>query len=325
MTIFSDTTTHVDSYPRDRLDRYYGICEEFKTMTYQEDLTSYKCTDYLSFTKVASLVRNTSAEVTLEPIDAECRVRMVEWCFQVIDFAELNRETVNIAMSILDRYLSSSSPDVEKVILSRQMYQLASMTALFLAIKMNEKTVVNASLFAELSRGSYTAADIINMESSLLATLQWRLNAPTSHSFLRYLVNLVSNDDKSHFAMESSFLELCVFQLDLSVGDYFFCTKKPSTVAMASFLNALENSTQICGAECSKVANALQSIYGTTIYSNDVCSTMNRLKMLLKSNGVEVKQTNKLHLPFTRRMSPVSVAVIARVVSEATMMSEHDQ
>eukprot|EP00557_Chaetoceros_sp_GSL56_P008177 CAMPEP_0176497768 /NCGR_PEP_ID=MMETSP0200_2-20121128/11917_1 /TAXON_ID=947934 /ORGANISM="Chaetoceros sp., Strain GSL56" /LENGTH=322 /DNA_ID=CAMNT_0017895837 /DNA_START=46 /DNA_END=1014 /DNA_ORIENTATION=- len=322
MTISSDTTALSESCPRDRLDRYYGICEEFKTMTLQEELAAYKCADYLGAPVV---VRNTCADDTLDPIDIECRVRMVEWCFQVIDFAELNRETVNIAMSLLDRYLSTSNPEVEIVKLSRQMYQLASMTALFIAIKMNEKTVVNASLFAELSRGSYTAADITNMESSMLATLQWRLNAPTSHSFLRYLVNLVSNDDTSHFAMESSFLELCVFQLDLSVGDYFFCTKKPSTVAVASFLNAVENSTELSHAGCSNVINTLQSIYGTAIYSNEICSTMSRLTMLLKSNGVETKQTNMLNLPFTRRMSPVSVAGIARVVSEATMVSHHEQ
>lgn len=325
MTTVPDTTILVESFPRERLDRYYGICEEFKTMTIQESLNSYSCKDYLSFSKTQSLVRNANSQVTSEPIDAECRVRMVEWCFQVIDFAELNRETVNIAMTLLDRYLSSSNPDVEKVMSSRQMYQLASMSALFLAIKINEKTVVNASLFAELSRGSYKASDIVDMESSILATLQWRLNAPTSHSFLRYLVNLVSEDDNSNSAMQSSFLELCVFQLDLSVGDYFFCTKKPSTVAVASFLNALESSTQIGEAECSKIVRALQNIYGTAIYSNDVCSIMNRLMMLLKSNGVEIKQSNKLNLPFRRRMSPISVAGIARVVSEATMVSDPDQ
>jgi hypothetical protein len=289
-------------------------------------MTAYQSIDYLSFSKTQSLSRNINSAISGDPIDIECRVRMVEWCFQVVDFAELNRETVNIAMSLLDRYLSSSNPDVETVTSSRQMYQLASMTALFLAIKMNEKTVVNASVFAELSRGSYTAADIIEMERSLLTTLQWRVNAPTSHSFLRYILNLASLNDKPRFLMESSFLELCIFQLDLSVGDYFFCTKKPSTIAIAALFNALENSTIACEKESLNFIKSLHGLYGNAIYSNEIRSIMNRLVLLLKSNGVEINQNNMLqNLPFARRMSPVSVAGISRVISEASFLCDHYQ
>lgn len=325
MTISPDRVISVgpssSSAHRMRLDMHI-VEDEFRTMSLQEEMVVYKCTDYLSRARdiVQGRQPNHSARNHPEPIDIECRIRMVEWCFQVIDFAELNRETVNIAMSILDRYLSTTSPSAEEVLLSRQRYQLASMSALFLAIKMNEKTVVNASVFAELSRGTYSATDIIDMEISMLATLQWRVNSPTSHLFLRYLADLVSVKDGCQFTVEASLLDLCTFQLDLSVGDYFFCTKKPSSVAIASLFNALETSPSVTNSDISAFVESLQSICGSAIYSNEILSIMERLTMLLTNNGVVLEQHHKIRLPFARRMSPVSVTGMARVVSEVSMI-----
>ncbi|GMI40871.1 hypothetical protein TrCOL_g4338 [Triparma columacea] len=65
------------------------------------------------------------------PFSTSWRRRIAEWLFQVADAYHLSRETVNISMSFLDRYLS-------KTTVNKKYFQLASMTAFFLAAKMQE-------------------------------------------------------------------------------------------------------------------------------------------------------------------------------------------
>jgi|EP00979_Chaetoceros_neogracilis_P003059 hypothetical protein len=291
-------------------------------MNKQESLPEYRCSDYLAYAEAMEGMSSLESSTNIEPIDVECRVRMVEWCFQVVDFAKLGRETVNLAMSLLDRYLSVSCADAHEVILSRQKYQLASMTTLFLAIKMIEKTFVNASVFAELSRGSFTAADILSMETSILEALKWRVNGPTTHSFLRYLINISSKGSASSLATKYSLGDLCVFQLDLSVGDYFFCAKKPSLIAIAALMNAVQTSHEISIKEADEFTEVMQHICEVDIYALEIQSIMSRLRLLLKNNGIEIQLQNKQTFPFERRMSPVCITGIPNVISDASM-SEH--
>lgn len=288
-------------------------------MNKQEALPEYICTDYLAYAEAMEGMRSLKASTNIESIDAECRVRMVEWCFQVIDFAKLGRETVSLAMSLLDRYLSTSCSDAREVISSRQKYQLASMTALFLAIKMSEKTIVNASVFAELSRGSFTAADILSMESSILQALRWRVNGPTTHSFLRYLIKLTSKGSGSSLPTKYSLVDMCVFQLDLSVGDYFFCSKKPSSIAIAALMNVVQTSHEISSNEAEQFAETMQHICEVDITSPEIQTIMSRLRLLLKNNGIEIQLQNKLSCPTERVISPVTITGIPNVISDASM------
>ena len=64
----------------------------------QQEETTYNVRDYLAESvKVRKLAS--------KPVDEDCRVKMCEWCYQVVDFCKFRRETVGIGMSYLDRYL----------------------------------------------------------------------------------------------------------------------------------------------------------------------------------------------------------------------------
>ena len=71
------------------------------------------------------------------PIDEECRMVMISWYHQVLDHCSFSRENGGIAAFLLDMYLSTEKLGMEAQV-DRKQFQLVSMTALFLAIKMNE-------------------------------------------------------------------------------------------------------------------------------------------------------------------------------------------
>ena len=96
---------------------------------------------------------------------------MVLWCYSVIDYVSFNRETVLIAISYLDRFISTRSERARLVVKDRREYQLAAMTSLYMAIKLFEPKKINMECLAELSRGSYTSSDLSGMEADMLFVL----------------------------------------------------------------------------------------------------------------------------------------------------------
>ncbi|KAL7531079.1 hypothetical protein ACHAXR_004418, partial [Thalassiosira sp. AJA248-18] len=94
------------------------------------------------------------------------------------------------------------------------------------------------SSLIDLSRGYFTHDHIVVMEESMLHCLDWHVNPPTSFAFCRDLMRLVSGD--VHPRVRHDIYELSRFLTELSVCDYWFATKKPSSIAVASIINAIE-------------------------------------------------------------------------------------
>lgn len=159
------------------------------------------------------------------------REKICEWCYQVVDHFDFNREVVSVAMSYLDRYLATRT-------VNRRIFQLAAMTALYLAIKLFEPGKLRMSSLIDLSRGYFLAEHIVTMEDSMLQSLHWHVHPPTPFAFCRDLMRLVSGDISPGARHDVN--ELSRFMTELSVCDYWFVTKKPSSVALASIINAVE-------------------------------------------------------------------------------------
>ncbi|KAL7533147.1 hypothetical protein ACHAXR_005069 [Thalassiosira sp. AJA248-18] len=159
------------------------------------------------------------------------REKICEWCYQVVDHFDFNREVVSVAMSYLDRYLATRP-------VNRRIFQLAAMTALYLAIKLFEPGKLRMSSLIDLSRGYFLAEHIVTMEDSMLQSLHWHVHPPTAFAFCRDLMRLISGDVSPRARHDVN--ELSRFMTELSVCDYWFVTKKPSSVALASIINAIE-------------------------------------------------------------------------------------
>jgi hypothetical protein len=138
-------------------------------------------------------------------------------------------------MNHLDRYLAGSPIPVDK-----NMFQLLAMTCLYLSIKLNEykhllikgsKSSMDTIL--QLSRGFFTLKEMEGMEYDVLQRLQWHVHPPTPQVFVKHFLFFFSiEDSETH--------DLAQFMAELSVMDYFFVSYKPSEVAIAALLNAME-------------------------------------------------------------------------------------
>lgn len=204
------------------------IPDRIALMLHQEE-TDYQVVDYL---RANEELRKKAAK----PVDEDCRVKMCEWCYQVVDFCKFRRETVGIGMSYLDRYLCADKG--KKALGDRKEYQLVAMTCLYIAIKLHEPLEMETSLLADLSRGCYTEMEFANMEKKILEALVWRVNGPTALSFVQsYLLFMPQT---VHSAVILAVWDYARFQTEMAISDHSFVDTKPSIVGMAALMNAME-------------------------------------------------------------------------------------
>ncbi|KAL7542481.1 hypothetical protein ACHAWF_007183 [Thalassiosira exigua] len=216
-------------------DHLAELSERLRSMRTRE-ATRYAVPDYLSEEWQRTLTEGEAADE--EPrINESWRGTICGWMYEVADHFEYSREVVSVAMSYLDRYLSKHS-------VNRRMFQLAAMTALYLAVKVMEPRKISAAGIVGLSRGYFVEEHIKTMENAMLRSLEWSVLPPTPFGFVQDLVKLLSGDVKPRDIHEIA--ELARFQTELSVCDYFFVTKKPSSIALASILKALEPQKAKC-------------------------------------------------------------------------------
>lgn len=209
------------------------VTSTIQVMRMQEE-TAYNVSDYLSQEHGPLHIANTPHC----PVDVDCRFKMAEWCYQVVDFCKFNRETVNIAMSYLDRFLCTEVG--REALADRRVFQLAAMTCLYTAVKIHEPEAMEPKTVAGLSRGAYTADQVEAMERSILEALDWRMNPPTAMAFLQHFFELVSHRFLTP-AVRETVLDLAKFQIELAVSEYSFATLNPSTIAFSSLMNAVES------------------------------------------------------------------------------------
>lgn len=152
--------------------------DEFDTLAKRE--AHFLCTNWLE-----EAHRKSSLEVTpicSKPVNGHCREKLVEWCYDVVDYFHFNEEVVEIAVSMVDRYLSTYAG--KHVIQSRQKFRLVFLTSLFVACKAIEKNTISSKDFAKFGRGVITWKDLIQMESEILFALNWRVYRPTTRAIL---------------------------------------------------------------------------------------------------------------------------------------------
>jgi Cyclin, N-terminal domain len=171
-------------------------------------------------------------------VDPESREKMVAWSFQVVDFCKFHRETVEIAMSNLDRFLLT--PPGLHTLQDRSVYQLAAMASLYTAVKIHEPEAMDPKLVSNLSRGTYSPKDIEEMELIILQALQWRLNPPTTLSYIREFFHLIP-PEALDTATQSIVYELAQFQSELATSSSQFVGITSAEKAYCCFISSLQS------------------------------------------------------------------------------------
>ena len=204
------------------------ISDRLAIMLFQEE-NEYQVFDYL-------VANEALRKKAAKPVDEDCRVKMCEWCYQVVDFCKFRRETVGIGMSYLDRYLCSEKG--KKALGDRKEYQLVAMTCLYIAIKLHEPLEMETSLLADLSRGCYTEMEFANMEKKILEAVEWRVSGPTPLAFVLHFLTFLP--DTLNLGVEEAIWDYARYQTELAVAEHVFVRVKPSVVGMAALMNAME-------------------------------------------------------------------------------------
>ena len=247
---------------------FQDIISTVEVMRMQEE-TGYRCKDYLhqQEPQLASVhVAQSATIIPSAPVDADCRFKMAQWCYQVVEFCKFNAETVAISMNYLDRYLST--PVGRHCLTDRKTFQLAAMVCLYTAVKIHEPEAMEPKVVAGLSRGAYTEQQVTDMEVSILTAIQWRMNPPTALSFAHSFLALLSAKNILTDSEKDAVFELAKFQTEAAVNEYELTTVCPSTIALAAVLNAIDTVSMKDAAEIqNELAQMVPSLQMSSVLS----------------------------------------------------------
>uniref|UniRef100_A0A7S2WJA6 Cyclin-like domain-containing protein n=1 Tax=Eucampia antarctica TaxID=49252 RepID=A0A7S2WJA6_9STRA len=273
--------------------------ERFSVLRHQED-NLYRYPDYLSPKfqeeqwQQCTQKENTKSNIFTSELESSSssssgvnevwREKICEWSYQVVDHFDFSRETVDVSISYLDRFLASRP-------VNKKVFQLAAMTCLYLAVKLYEPGMLRPSSLVELSRGFFTEDHVTAMEESILRALSWHLHPPTYLSFVREFLLLIQTSCCSSSEYRA-IVENARFLTELGVCDYFFVTRKPSSVALACLLNAFESIRTINARETiyRRFTQDVRDVAGLDCFDDEVEDCRARLREIFVHGGYKKQE-----------------------------------
>lgn len=289
---------------------YTDVIDHVNVLRKQEE-TTYRCFDYLSQEfQEHQAMQEESLQNCLGRIRPNAtlmnetwRDKICEWTYNIVDYFKYDRELVFVCMNFLDRYAMKRRVDTKT-------YQLAAITALFLVVKTyqprSSSRMLDVSALAKLSQSNFDEGIIVAMELELLHMLEWNLFPPTAHTFATQLNKILLQMTRcveECFPQPSSsatqeVIELTRFLTELSVCDYFFVTQLPSTVGIASLLNAIDlvGQDEFCKPLIQSFIRRVYEDTGLNAYSSEVQECRQRLQATFVESGFsKVKEESTTH------------------------------
>jgi len=204
----SASTFDIDS--DDRMD-------EFCVTEYSDEIYSY-----LRQNETRSMVDPDYMSRQLD-INAKMRVILNDWLVEVHLKFKLRQETLYLCFQLIDRFLEITG-------VQRQKLQLVGVTGLMLASKYEEIYPPEVRDYVYICDNAYTRDEILKMEQTMLATLQYRLSLPTVWCFMKRYTKAAGRQ----VAKPDSFFHLMSYLIELSMIQIRMLRFKPSTLVAAS-------------------------------------------------------------------------------------------
>jgi hypothetical protein len=198
-----------------RSDILYGgdYVDEITQHMFDSELTHVARADYMS----------------VQPdLNGKMREILVDWLEEVSSRFRLQSETLFLAVSLLDRFLSLRA-------VHRRKLQLVGCVALMLAAKYEEIWIPEIKDFLTISDDAYQREHILHMEGVMLNTLKFQL---TQVSSLRFLQRFMKHSSVGWMAPYASAQDecahhLCMYLLEITLQFVDFLQFKHSTHAAA--------------------------------------------------------------------------------------------
>ena len=163
-----------------------------------------------------------------ENITESMRSILVDWLIDVSVHFEVKDETLHLAISYIDRTLSTLKVDRAKL-------QLVGVTCMKIADVFNERSKEyyrqeNSIEYAYITADEYTPAQVVTMEKQILNSLGFRLLSPTILYFLKRYQELLKTSPDT--------MNLALYLSDLMLLSYSSLLFKPSLLASALLFTA---------------------------------------------------------------------------------------
>ncbi|KAI0499394.1 hypothetical protein KFK09_020297 [Dendrobium nobile] len=156
-------------------------------------------------------------------INERMRAILIDWLIEVHYKFELVEETLFLTVNLIDRFLARQS-------VPRKKLQLVGVTAMLLACKYEEVMVPVVEDLIVISDRAYTRDEVLQMESSIVNTLQFNMSVPTPYMFMRRFLKAAQSDRQIEL-LSSYIIELCLVE-------YEMLKFRPSMLAAAAVYTA---------------------------------------------------------------------------------------
>ncbi|GAV00216.1 hypothetical protein RvY_11098 [Ramazzottius varieornatus] len=157
-------------------------------------------------------------------VNTRMRAILIDWMVSVQYKFHMCQDTLYLAVSIVDRFMSTPELDITK-----EELQLVGVTALFIASKFEEVYPPEVSDFAYIADNACTKAQILETELVISQTLNFDFTRPNSNHFLRRC-SKAAQSDAEDYVMAKYICELAL--LDCS----FVAVYSSLTAAAAMYL-----------------------------------------------------------------------------------------
>jgi len=228
----------------------------FSVPEYAEDIYTYlRQSEQKYMAKAAYMSKQTDITHSMRSI-------LVDWLVEVGEEYKLNTETLYLAVSYIDRFLSFMS-------VQRAKLQLVGTAAMFIASKYEEIYPPDVGEFVYITDDTYNKRQVLRMEHLVLKVLGFDLSGPTANVFLSQMCQMSKSSDKIHH------LAMFLSELSLLHGDKFL-QYPPSMIAAAS----LALSRHALGRECNVEVTWPEAMIQLTGYT---CETLKECLVCLHS------------------------------------------
>uniref|UniRef100_A0A7N0UX07 Cyclin N-terminal domain-containing protein n=1 Tax=Kalanchoe fedtschenkoi TaxID=63787 RepID=A0A7N0UX07_KALFE len=154
-------------------------------------------------------------------LSANMRGILVDWLVEVSEEYKLLPDTLHLAVSYVDRYLSLHA-------VSRNQLQLLGVASMLIAAKYEEISPPNVDDFCYITDNTYTKQQVVKMEADVLKSLDFEMSRPTIKTFQRIFTRVIQVKLK---APNLQFEFLGYYLAELSLLDYGCVKFLPSLVA----------------------------------------------------------------------------------------------
>ncbi|XP_044376210.1 putative cyclin-A3-1 [Aegilops tauschii subsp. strangulata] len=179
---------------------------------------------YMRSLEASRRPRDDYMRTTQEDINPKMRAFLVDWLVYVALTFRLPADTLHLAVSYVDRFLTAN-------VISQDKLQLLGVTALIVAAKYEDGIFVHeVRRYRNVAANTYTRQQVVKMESDILKSLNFEMGSPTARTFLRRYITVCRGRDRAK-AKRLEFL--CSYLAELSLLDYDCIKFNPSVVAAA--------------------------------------------------------------------------------------------